>query len=395
MKKITDIDIKGMNVLIRVDFNVPIVENKVADSYRIEKAKKTIQYCLDQGACVILMSHLGRPKNIVDKKYSLEPILFVLEEMFDNDIYFSDDCISSNAINFSNELIPGEIHLLENLRFYKQEKNNDVEFARSLSEHADIFINDAFGVCHREHASNSAILNFFDHNTSGFGFLINSEISYLKKILVKPPKPFTLILGGAKIDDKILMIENMLHNTDNILIGGKMAFSFLKAKGENVGGANVDKENITIAKNIIGKAKQKSVKIYLPKDFVCVEKDSNVEVWSIKKLVNLCKYDLGYDIGPETSLLFDQVIVSSKCILWNGPMGRFELHQFATGTDSVANSVGKIKGRNALTVVGGGDTASAVNSKDLKQSFNHISTGGGASLMILSGKKNKIIKEIL
>ena len=198
------------------------------------------------------MSHLGRPKNIVDKKYSLEPILFVLEEMFENDIYFSDDCISSNAINFSNELIPGEIHLLENLRFYRQEKNNDVEFARSLSEHADIFINDAFGVCHREHASNCAILNFFDHNTSGFGFLINSEISYLKKILVKPPKPFTLILGGAKIDDKILMIENILHNTDNILIGGKMAFSFLNAKGENVGGANVDKENETIAKNIIG-----------------------------------------------------------------------------------------------------------------------------------------------
>ncbi len=395
MKKITDIDMKGMNVLIRVDFNVPIVENKVTDIYRIEQAKKTIQYCIDQGASVILISHLGRPKNILDKKYSLEPILFVLEKMFDNDIYFSDDCISTKAINFSNELMPGEIHLLENLRFYNQEKNNDATFARSLSEHADIFINDAFGVCHREHASNCAILNFFDHNTSGYGFLIQSEISYLKKILLNPPKPFTVILGGAKIDDKILMIENMLQNTDNLLIGGKMAFSFLKAKGENVGGVNVDEENVIIAKDIMDKAKQKNVKIYLPKDFVCVENDSNEEVWSIKKLVNLCKYDFGYDIGPETSLLFDKVIVSSKCILWNGPMGRFEMHQFATGTDSVANSVGKIREKNALSVIGGGDTASAVNSRDLRNNFNHISTGGGASLMILSGKKNKIIMEIL
>ena len=395
MKKITDLNLKELNVLIRVDFNVPVNENKVLDIYRIEQSKKTIQYCLDNGACVILMSHLGRPKNNQDTKYSMEPILLVLEELFENDIYFSNDCISNNAIEFSNQLVPGEIHLLENLRFYEQEKNNDTSFAKRLSEHADIYINDAFGVCHREHSSNCAILKYFDKNSTGYGFLIDREISYLKKILINPPKPFTVILGGAKIDDKILMIENMLNNICNLIIGGKMAFAFLKANGEKVGGVKVDKKNENIAKEIIIKAKKRNVNIYLPKDFVCVENIDNQEKTNIKNIQSLSELDLGYDIGPESSLLFDHIITDSNCILWNGPMGMFEKHQFATGTDSVATSIGKTKANNTLSLIGGGDTASAVRSGNLKYSFTHISTGGGACLMILSGKNNKVIREIV
>jgi len=392
MNSVDKLDLEGLNVLIRVDFNVPIEGRRVFDNYRIKESIPTIKYCLDNGAAVILMSHLGRPTNNTDMKFSLEPVFFELEKLVDNEIFFSDDCISKSAINFSNELMPGEIHLLENLRFYKDEQENSNKFAEKLSEHADVYINDAFGVSHRQHSSNFAILKYFNKEDIAYGRLIEKELKNLNAIIDKPQKPFTVIMGGAKIDDKIPMIERILEKADNIIIGGKMAFAFLKASNMNVGAVKVEDKLEKLSNNIIEKAKKNNINIILPKDFVCIRDLNNYENWDIKNVESLNENDFGFDIGPESSFEFGNIIKASKSILWNGPMGVFEKKQFATGTDSIATDVGYVREKGGQVVAGGGDTASAVNSIDLNHNFNHISTGGGASLEVLSGKKLKSLE---
>ena len=387
MQNLNDIELKDLNVLIRVDFNVPISNGKVLDNFRIKESLDTIKYCLDRGACVIIISHLGRPGGSKDLRYSLEPVFFELEDHLENEIFFSSDCISEEAINFSNELMPGEIHLLENLRFHKGEQENCDIFAEKLSEHADVYINDAFGVSHRQHASNNSILKFFENEDVAYGRLIEKELLYLNKIIDMPQKPFTLIMGGAKIEDKIPMLFKIIDKVNNIIIGGKMAFAFLKARGKRTGGVEVNSELEQMAKKIISKIDEKSINLFLPLDFVCIKNINNTDEWDIKNIKNLNDSDLGFDIGPETSFKFGDIIKNSNSVLWNGPMGVFEKSQFATGTDSIATDVGYVKDNGGLVVAGGGDTASAVNSSGLKNNFNHISTGGGASLYILSGKK--------
>lgn len=385
MKTLKDIKINNKRVLIRVDYNVPIENDIVKDTFRLDASVDTINYCLSQNASIIIMSHLGRPKNN-DPKLSIYPILDYLEEKFNVFVHYSDDCISKEAIDKSQNMLKKEIHLLENLRYYDEEISNDELFAKKLSKHADVYINDSFGLSHRQHASNSSILKFFDKKC--IGLLMQKEIKHLSTVI---DNKSIVIIGGAKISTKINMINKYLGNASHILIGGAMAFTFMKAIGKNIGGSLYEENMIPIANDIMNSSKDKGTNIVLPNDFVCSKINSDkFDVLSSDDITDL---DIGYDIGPETSMNFSMIIKNSVKVIWNGPMGMFEKPQYATGTQALCYEIKQSTiNNNLISIVGGGDTVSAIKSFTNTSNFTHVSTGGGASLKILSGEKLDFVK---
>ena len=385
MNKITDLDLKGKRVLIRVDFNVPLNGGIVADNFRIRASLPTIKHCLNEGASVVLMSHLGRPKGEVVPALSLDPVAFCLEDLLEREVMFSEDCISDDAIRLSQQMLPREVHLLENLRFYPGEINNDSEFSGYLAEHADIFINDAFGTSHRAHASNVGVASIASE--SAVGLLMEKELKYLGETMNTPEEPCVVILGGAKIGDKITLIENMMGKADSILIGGAMAFTFLKIQGKNVGSSLIDEDNINTAEEILRLANNTNTNIVLPLDAVAGPKLSDDATWRVASLDDLKNNEAGYDIGPETTMEFEMVISNAKTIIWNGPLGVSEIPAFSTGTQAIASTIIDQTEDGAISIIGGGDTASALKQYGLDKGFTHISTGGGASLQLMSGKQ--------
>ncbi|MEC9106442.1 MAG: phosphoglycerate kinase [Candidatus Neomarinimicrobiota bacterium] len=392
IRSLNSFDLKDKRVLIRVDYNVPIENGVVKDAYRIQCSIPTIKECLESGASVVLMSHLGRPNGKINEEFSLISVGEVLSDFLEIPIKFSHDCINEDSINVTIGLHPGEVHLLENLRFHSGEEDNDVEFSTLLSKHGQIYINDAFGTSHRSHASNVGVTDNFIHK--GMGLLMKREVQYLQKKFKNPKEPLTILLGGAKISDKIDLIEKFLIDANTILIGGGMAFTFLKAKGLNVGNSIVDEKMISIANEIIKKARRNRVKLVFPVDFIVsdsIDEPSKLENVSFDSIpINM----MGLDIGNETIKLFSKILSQSGTILWNGPMGVFEKKEFENGTKEIAISLSNLKDENITTIVGGGDSASAVRKFSNIEDITHVSTGGGASLELLSGRSLPAIEAL-
>ena len=392
IRSLNSFDLKDKRVLIRVDYNVPIENGVVKDAYRIQCSIPTIKECLESGASVVLMSHLGRPNGKINEEFSLISVGEVLSDFLEIPIKFSHDCINEDSINVTIGLHPGEVHLLENLRFHSGEEDNDVEFSTLLSKHGQIYINDAFGTSHRSHASNVGVTDNFIHK--GMGLLMKREVQYLQKKFKNPKEPLTILLGGAKISDKIDLIEKFLIDANTILIGGGMAFTFLKAKGLNVGNSIVDEKMISIANEIIKKARRNRVKLVFPVDFIVsdsIDAPSKLETVSFDSIpTNM----MGLDIGNETIKLFSKILSQSGTILWNGPMGVFEKKEFENGTKEIAISLSNLKDENITTIVGGGDSASAVRKFSNIEDITHVSTGGGASLELLSGRSLPAIEAL-
>ena len=373
----------GKRAIIRVDFNVPLDKDfNVTDDTRIRAAVPTIKKVLSDGGSVILMSHLGRPKEGPEEKFSLKHIISTLKEQLGVDILFAPDCIGKDAYNLASSLKPGQVLLLENLRFYKEETKGDEDFAHKLSTLADVYINDAFGTAHRAHASTTIIAKFFPKNKM-FGYLIDSELKGLNKVLNNPQKPYTAILGGAKVSSKITIIENLLDKVDNLIIGGGMMFTFIKAQGGKVGQSMVEDDKLEMALDILAKAKQKKVNIYLPIDAVIASSFSNEANVKVVDANNIPEEWMGLDIGPKSVAHFAKVIEGSKTILWNGPMGVFEMSNFAEGTKGVAKSMAVATKQGAFSLVGGGDSVAAINMLGLANEVSYVSTGGGALLEYL------------
>lgn len=375
-KMVTDLDVEGKKVIVRVDFNVPIKEGKITDDTRITAALPTINYLLDHGAAVILMSHLGRPKTKEDLQYSLKPVAEHLATLVNVPVKFASDCRGEIAQAASAELKPGEILVLENTRFYPEESKNDLEMSRDLASLADMYVNDAFGSAHRAHSSTAGIADFLP---AAAGFLMEKEIKYLGNAIAEPVRPFVAILGGAKISDKIGVINNLLKTADKILIGGGMANTFLKAQGYEMADSLVEAEVLDTAKDLLSRANDK---IVLPIDMVLANAfDAEAEM----ETMALGDVPAGWrvlDIGPLTVQLFGDVILAAGTVVWNGPMGVFEFPRFAEGTFGVARAVAN---SDAVSIIGGGDSVSAINQSGLSDKITHISTGGGASLEMLEG----------
>ena len=375
-KMVTDLDVEGKKVIVRVDFNVPIKDGKISDDTRITAALPTINYLLDHGASVILMSHLGRPKTKEDLQFSLKPVAEHLATLINAPVKFASDCRGEIAQAASAELKPGEILVLENTRFYPEESKNDVEMSKDLASLADLYVNDAFGSAHRAHSSTAGIA---DYLPAAAGFLMEKEIKYLGNAIAEPVRPFVAILGGAKISDKIGVIENLLKTADNILIGGGMANTFLKAQGYEMADSLVEAEVVDTAKDLLSRANDK---IILPVDMVLGNAfDAEAEM----KTIPVADVPAGWrvlDVGPLTVQLFGDVIMDAGTVVWNGPMGVFEFPRFAQGTFGVARAVANSQ---AVSIIGGGDSVSAINQSGLSEKITHISTGGGASLEMLEG----------
>lgn len=382
IKSLKSFDLKEKRILIRVDFNVPIENDRVVDSFRIQAALPTIQYCLNAGANVVLMSHLGRPEGKVVPEMSLIPAGEALADLLEMPIKFSDDCVSEDAHDVSLGLRGGEIHLLENLRFHPEETKNDPIFSANLAKHGQLYINDAFGTAHRSHASNVGVTHNFTNK--GMGFLVEKELQFLSGSMKKPKRPLTLILGGAKIDTKLDLILNFIGKADHILIGGGMAFTFLKAQGKDAGNSLIDQSMISTAKTIMSKARGES-KLIFPKDFVCAESMNHGDHTEIFPSGKIPDHLMGLDIGPETVSQFCEIIEESGTVLWNGPMGVFEVWGFHKGTLDIAQKMAEVTENETMTIIGGGDSAAAVNKFGLMKKVNHVSTGGGASLELLAG----------
>ena len=378
-------DLKHKHVLMRVDYNVPMKGEQVADNFRINASLPTINYILEEGAALVLMSHLGRPNGISQPDLSLMPIGEELAGLLEIPIKFSHDCISQNAIDTSLGLKPGEIHLLENLRFHKQEEQNEPKFSRQIARHGSIFINDAFGTSHRSHASNVGVVKHFKHR--GMGFLVEKEMMFLDNIIRKPNRPLAVILGGAKIKNKLSLIQALINNADIIFIGGGMSFTFLRAKGKEIGESLVEKSMLSTAKGIINQARIKGVKIVFPDDFICGQSlDDQNPKGSFN--VNLFpKKLMGLDIGPNTVKKFISELNKANTVIWNGPLGLFEIEGYHYGTYKIAKYLSEFNKNGKTVIIGGGDTASAINQFKLTEKMSHVSTGGGASLELLSGKR--------
>tara|TARA_Y100001960_G_scaffold238457_1_gene251452 strand:+ start:1 stop:1176 length:1176 start_codon:yes stop_codon:yes gene_type:complete len=388
---ITNINLKDKKVLLRVDYNVPVKDGIIIDDYRIKKSIPTINHCLKEGASITIMSHLGRPiKN--EQNYSLFPIAEKLEELLNKDVIFSEDCISDKSFMNSSKLKKGEIHLLENLRFHDGETLNCPDFSRLLSFHGDVFINDAFGTAHRSHASNVGVASFFDEKS--MGFLMQKELEYLSDKIQNPENPFIVIMGGAKINGKIELIENFLNISDYLIIGGALSFPFLKIKGIEIESPLIDKESLENAKKLLDYADMKNKNIIFPSDFVTASSIEAVDTIDIKLLKDIGPNVNCYDIGPETTMLFSQLISEAKTILWNGPLGVSENPYFGTGTQQICRIIEELTSKGVTSVLGGGDTASAARRFSHDNGFTHISTGGGASLELLSGRELPAIKAL-
>ena len=394
MKTINDFDFKDKKALIRVDFNVPLHDDlTVADTTRIEAARPTIIKVLEAGGSVILMSHLGRP-NGVENKFSLNHIADKVSEIIGVQVQFIDDCVGLKVEKAASELTPGNILLLENLRFYDEEKKGDDHFAKQLSKLGDIYINDAFGTAHRAHASTTIIAKFFPNNKC-FGNLLASEIESINKVLNESEKPVTAILGGAKVSSKIGVIENILDKVDHIIIGGGMTFTFIKALGGEIGNSLVEDDKLALALEILAKAKAKNVEIHLPVDAIIADAFNNEANTKVVNTDVIPEGWMGLDCGPKTSENFAKIIGKSKTILWNGPLGVFEMESFAKGTKSLGNAIVAATENGAFSLVGGGDSVAAVKQFGFANKVSYVSTGGGAMLEMLEGKSLPGIEAIL
>ena len=388
MFKFSEHKFKNEKALIRVDFNIPLDKDyNITDDTRMRASLPTIKKVLKDGGSVILMSHLGRPKDGPTDKYSLKHLINHLQELLPGTkILFANDCIGEDAVQKANALQPSEVLLLENLRFYKEEEKGDASFAEKLSKVGDVYVNDAFGTAHRAHASTAVIAKFFNDDKKMFGLLMEAEVASAEKILHSSQSPFTAILGGAKVSDKIEIIENLLNKANNIIIGGGMAYTFLKAQGKEIGSSLCEEDKLDLANEILSKAKEKNVVIYLPADSVVADKFSNDADTKIVNNNAIEKGWMGLDIGTEAIKDFSKVISESKTILWNGPMGVFEMEKFKAGTKAVGEAVADATSKGAYSLVGGGDSVAAVNEFHLADKVSYVSTGGGALLEYFEGK---------
>ncbi|HOR12410.1 MAG TPA: phosphoglycerate kinase [Clostridia bacterium] len=379
---ISDINVKNKAVLVRVDFNVPLNEQgEVADDTRITAALPTIKYLIDEGAKVILVSHLGRPKSKADIQFSLKPVAKRLSELLSGvKVDFAEDTIGQSSQEAITNMMPGEVVLLENVRFYKEETSNDPEFAKRLASLADVFVSDAFGTVHRAHASTVGVTEYLP---SVAGFLIGKELAYMGAALEQPARPFVAILGGAKVADKIGVIRNLINKCDTLILGGGMAFTFFKAQGFEIGTSLLDEASLDLAKELLQAAKQKGIKLLLPEDIVVADEFSATANSKTVAFDAIPKGFMGMDIGPKTRELFKAEIARAKTVIWNGPMGVFEFERFGAGTRAIAQACAD---SCATTIIGGGDSAAAVKKFGLADKMSHISTGGGASLEFLEGK---------
>ena len=385
MNKMTlkDVDVKGKKVLMRVDFNVPIEDGIIGDDNRIVQALPSINYVTEHGGKLILMSHLGRPGGEVDQSLSLEPVADHLQTLVDGKVHFAKDCIGEEASSVIEQADDGDIVLLENVRFHTGEKANDEDFCKQLAAHGDLFCNDAFGSSHRAHSSVAGVTRYLQPAVSGF--LLEKEIKYLNDSVNDPERPFVAILGGAKVSDKIGVIENLLDKVDTIIVGGGMTYTFYKAKGLPIGDSLVEDEKVDLATDLMQKAEEKGVKFMLPIDSVAAKEFKNDAEHKVVGEDGIEDGWMGVDIGPQSAISFGNIIKNAKTVVWNGPMGVFEMENFAEGTNAVAEALAEATRQGATTIIGGGDSASAIKQAGLEDDVSHVSTGGGASLMFLEG----------
>ncbi len=382
---IDKVDLKGKRVLVRVDFNVPLDENQnITDDIRIKSALPTIEKIINDGGKVILMSHLGRPKGEVKPEFSLKPAADRLSELLGKEVEFASDCIGDEVEKLADSLKKGEVLLLENLRFHKEETDNDPEFAKELAKLGDVYINDAFGSAHRAHASTEGVTKYFD--ICAAGYLMQKELDYLDGAIANPKRPFTAILGGAKISGKIDVIDSLMDKVDTLIIGGGMAYTFIKAMGYEIGSSLLEEEKLDLAIEMLKSFESETVKVLLPVDVIIASEFSNDSPTEAVDIDMIPADKMGLDIGPKTRAIFAEEIINSKTVVWNGPMGVFEFDNFAHGTDAVANALVKATENGAITIIGGGDSAAAIKKAGLEDKVSHVSTGGGASLEFLEGK---------
>lgn len=402
MKTVDAISFAGQRALVRVDFNVPLDKSfQITDDSRIRAALPTLRKILSDGGSIVLMSHLGRPLKKLKEDGSLDVQKFTLKhtvqrtaELLGVPVKFADDCISEDSFRLSKELKPGEVLLLENLRFYKQEEKGDEAFAESLSHHGDVYVNDAFGTAHRAHASTAVIARYFPDKKC-FGYLMAAELDNAKKVMEQAERPFTAVMGGAKVSDKILIIENLLHKADYLLIGGGMAYTFFKAMGGRIGNSLVEEDKLELAASLLEKAKASGCKLILPVDSVVGDKFDKEANTATASNESIQEGWMGLDIGPEATKEFCTIIARSKTILWNGPMGVFEMEKFSHGTRAVAQAIADATGGGAYSLIGGGDSAAAVNQFGFAEKVSYVSTGGGALLEYFEGKELPGVAAIL
>lgn len=388
MSKFSDFNFAGHKALVRVDFNVPLNDQyAITDDTRMRAAVPTIQKILKDGGSVILMSHLGRPKDGPSEKYSLKHLVGPLSRLLGIPVQFADDCIGDSAVKAAAALKPGEVLLLENLRFYKQEEKGDAEFAQKLSRLGDVYVNDAFGTAHRAHASTAVIARFYPADRKMFGLLMEAEVSNAEKVMHNAKKPFTAVLGGAKVSDKILIIENLLHIAQDILIGGGMAYTFLKAMGKETGSSLCENDKLDVARELMAKAKAKGVGLHIPVDSVAADKFAADAATRVVSNDHIPEGWMGLDIAEQSIRQFSDVIDRSRTILWNGPMGVFEMEPFRHGTKAIAEAIVDATAKGAFSLVGGGDSVAAVNQFGYADKVSYVSTGGGALLEYFEGKE--------
>jgi phosphoglycerate kinase len=379
------VELKGKRVLVRVDFNVPLDENlNITDDTRITESLPTIKKIIADGGKAILMSHLGRPKGVPNPKYSLKPTANRLSELLGKEVKLAPDCIGAKTKEMVDAMKAGDVLILENVRFHAKEEKNDPAFAKQLAELGDVYINDAFGSAHRAHASTEGITKFV--KISAAGYLMQKELDYLGGAILNPRRPYVAILGGAKISGKIDVINNLLNKVDILIVGGGMAFTFYKAQGKEIGKSLLEAEKVDLAKQVLDNVKKAGIKFLLPKDVVVATEFKNDSPSSIVSVDSIPADKMGLDIGPETIKLFSDEIMNAKTIVWNGPMGVFEMDNFAKGTNAIAKALADVTAKGAVTVIGGGDSAAAIAKAGLKDKVSHVSTGGGASLEFLEGK---------
>ncbi len=395
MTHIESFKFKNIRALIRVDFNVPLNDNfEITDDTRMQASLPTIQKVLKEGGAVILMTHFGRPKLFLqsvklgaEEKYSTKHLIPHLSKILGQEVFFADDCGSEHAYKMAKSLKAGEVLLLENTRFYEDETKGIDEFAQMLATLGDVFINDAFGSAHRAHCSTTLVANYFSSDRKMFGYLMQKEVENAEKVLHHAEKPLTAIVGGAKVSDKILILENLLNIANNIIIGGGMTYTFMKALGGKIGKSLVEEDKLSMAKELLAKAKEKNVKIFLPEDSLVADKFSNDANSKIQDSTNIDSDWMGLDIGPKAIEMFSKVILESKTILWNGPMGVFEMDKFSKGTENIARKVAEATELGAFSLIGGGDSVAAINKFNLQDQVSFISTGGGAMLEYFEGKQ--------